>query len=126
MSQREVENKIDEAMTVAELIEHLQELDQEAHVLFTCNYGDFHRTEQALPVSDVNPVATSQITDSAYSRSGLALVDDDEDSGFYCRKCDEERPISICPKCGSTCVDEEGNLASVSADDSTRSVVVLN
>ena len=41
-------------MKVAELIEHLKYLDQEADVHFAYNYGDHWRTQVAPRVSQVN------------------------------------------------------------------------
>jgi hypothetical protein len=57
-------------MTVAELIEMLQEEDQAAEVYFACDYGDYHHTLQALPI---RRCSMEHIVDEAYSRSGLGV-----------------------------------------------------
>lgn len=67
-------------ITVAELIEALQEQDPDAMVLFSTDYGDYHHTPQALPLRGEIEQAT--IEKSAYSNSGFAISateSDDED-----------------------------------------------
>jgi len=65
------------AMTVRDLMDELKYCDPDAAVLFACNYGDYHNTEQALPVSDVTCDLTEEdLYESAYSRSGIALTDE--------------------------------------------------
>ena len=70
-------------VTVAELIELLQEQDPNARVIFSTNYGDYHRTMQALPIC--GEIEEAVIEKSAYSNSGFAVAstdeDDDEESG---------------------------------------------
>lgn len=70
------------AMTVADLIEALQNCDPDAVVVFGCDYGDHCHTEQALPVSTVDELDSSEVlTDSGYSNSGVAIHSlDDEDT----------------------------------------------
>lgn len=63
-------------LTVAELIERLEDMDPEARVVFTCDYGDYHHTAQALPIVD-DIEQSGKIEESAYSHSGFALVEDD-------------------------------------------------
>ena len=64
------------SMTVAELIEMLQEEDQDAEVYFACDYGDYHPTQQALPIRRCAP---QYLVESAYSRSGKAVFDQERD-----------------------------------------------
>ena len=65
----------DDAMTVAELIEALQDCEATDEVRFVCGYGDYPDTQQALPVVSVRELDPLEvIVDSAYSRSGEALV----------------------------------------------------
>lgn len=64
-------------ITVAELIKRLEGEDPEARVIFSTNYGDFSRTEQALPLRGNFDEVT--IEKSAYSNSGFAVASDDED-----------------------------------------------
>ena len=63
-------------LTVSELIERLQDMDPDARVVFTCDYGDYHHTAQALPIVD-DVEQSGQIEESAYSHSGFALGEDD-------------------------------------------------
>ncbi len=68
------------AMTVAELIEALQDCDPDAIPLFTVDYGDYHHTQQALPVKECEGLTYGQfVVESAYSQSGMALVEDEDD-----------------------------------------------
>lgn len=68
-------------MTVGKLRRLLEAEDDDALVIFTANYGDFHRTQQALPI--FGRIEEARIEKSAYSTSGFALVDDEdsEDDG---------------------------------------------
>lgn len=63
-------------ITVAKLIELLQDQDPDAQVIFSTNYGDYHRTQQALPIKgDFEEVV---IEKSAYSNSGFAIAENDD------------------------------------------------
>lgn len=74
----EITRKLRRAMTVADLIEQLQDCDQDALVVFTCDYGDYSHTDQALPVAEVEDQSYGyQLATSAYSQSGLELIEDD-------------------------------------------------
>ena len=64
-------------ITVAELIERLQGEDPDAQVVFSTCYGDYHRTQQALPIH--GEFEEQAIEKSAYSNSGFALADEDDD-----------------------------------------------
>ena len=113
-------------MTASELIERLQECDGDAIVMFTCSYGDYGRTQQALFVEDLTETTARSIVDSAYSQSGLALVDDDDDFEYYCQKCEAMRTTCKCHKCGSVTVDEDGEPASGDELDDEIDIVVLS
>jgi len=109
-------------MTAADLIERLQECDPDAVVLFVCNYGDYGRTQQALPIDQVDEFDSAALSGSAYSHSGIAF-DDEEESVYFCLKCDEERATTKCSKCGSACVNEQGEP--VDEIDEATPVVIL-
>jgi len=111
-----------EGTTASELIELLEDCDPDAVVLFVCNYGDYGRTQQALPVVEVEEFHSSTLSGSAYSQSGIEFTEGDE-SEFFCLKCDEERNTTECHKCGSVCVDEEGEP--VDDDDESTPVIIL-
>ncbi|MCR4301814.1 MAG: hypothetical protein NUV51_09405 [Sulfuricaulis sp.] len=64
-------------ITVGQLIEALQDQDPEAQVVFSTDYGDHSHTEQALPLRGRCESVT--ITKSAYSNSGFAIAEPDED-----------------------------------------------
>ena len=79
-------------LTVGELIELLQNEDPDARVVFTCDYGDYHHTPQALPICD-DVEQSGQIVESAYSQSGFALTEDDgseeDDEDVDPEECEE-------------------------------------
>lgn len=78
MITQNLERKLKYALTVEELIQTLQDLPQDAKVLFACDYGDHHHTQQALPVKEVEILESDKILkESAYSQSGLAVEDAD-------------------------------------------------
>lgn len=64
-------------LTVRALRELLENEDDDALVVFTTNYGDYHRTAQALTLD--GEIEEGIAVKSAYSNSGYALADDDED-----------------------------------------------
>ena len=63
-------------ITVARLIKLLEGESPDAHVIFSANYGDYARTEQALPLK--GEIDTVTIGKSAYSNSGFAITEPDE------------------------------------------------
>ena len=68
------------ALTVAELIKHLEELPSDAFVCFVCPYGDYSNTSQALPVKSAHELERDEyLGETGYSQSGLALYQHDED-----------------------------------------------
>ena len=77
MSQNQT--KIDRALagglTVAQLIEALEDMPEDAVVVFGSDYGDICHTEQALVVTKVEELddATERLEASAYSHSGIAI-----------------------------------------------------
>jgi hypothetical protein len=75
-----VRNYNGEAMrtiTVRDLIALLEDEDQDKKVVFSTCYGDYHRTQQALPLR--GEVEEVLIEKSAYSNSGFAIADNDDD-----------------------------------------------
>src|ERR1700730_2834405 len=86
-NQHEIDRTLAGGMTVAQLIEALEDMPEDAVVVFGSDYGDICHTEQALVVCKVEELdeATERLETSAYSHSGIAiesLVDDAE--------CDDE------------------------------------
>jgi len=76
MSRRNVDGVLARSMTVGELIRYLKGFSEDAAVLFANDYGDRGSTMQALAVNEPECVEASQLVDSAYSGSGVALEDD--------------------------------------------------
>ena len=115
-------------MTVRQLIEQLQDMPQDAPVLFTCNYGDYHRTTQALPIDSVVETNQSTLDTTPYSQSGLCYNEDEgeEDTAWYCETCDEMYIMPVCPKCGTNCVNEAGEEYGEENDEQDIPVVILN
>ena len=64
-------------ITVAALIDILQGEDPDARVIFAADYGDYHHTEQALPLRGETDTVT--VEGSAYSNSGFAIAEPDDD-----------------------------------------------
>ena len=72
------ENKkeiLSRGMTVAELIEALQNESPTARVVLASEYGDFSRTVQALVIDSVDAVDYGDLALTAYSQSGLCISD---------------------------------------------------
>ncbi len=66
------------SLTVRELIEVLENEDPNAIVIFSADYGDYHHTQQALPLTgDVEEVEIYE--ERGYSNSGFAIVKNDSD-----------------------------------------------
>jgi hypothetical protein len=64
-------------ITAAELIELLQDYAPDTKVIFSTDYGDHSHTQQALGLRGESEEVT--ITKSAYSNSGFAIAEPDED-----------------------------------------------
>lgn len=83
-------------LTVKELIEHLEELPQDARVFFACDYGDYGHTQQALPVDSVEELTENELEESGYSNSGVALRNSDSDEDEDEKGSDEDpTPIVV-------------------------------
>ena len=76
---REVNQVLEQSFTVRQLVEELQGMDQDAPVLFACNYGDLSRTQQALPIAEVNEYESNLLQESGYSQSGVAFNEGDDE-----------------------------------------------
>jgi hypothetical protein len=74
-NQTKIDRALARGMTVAQLIEALQDMPEDAVVLFGSDYGDICHTEQALVVRGVEEldVETERLETSAYSHSGIAI-----------------------------------------------------
>lgn len=82
-----------QTLTKKELIETLDNVPDNALLIFTSNYGDRIGTMQAHPLGDVDQAL---LKESSYSDSGYALTDDldhaseeFEDEVIYCLNLDE-------------------------------------
>jgi hypothetical protein len=74
-NQNEINRTLAGGMTVAQLIEALQDMPEDAVVVVGSDYGDICHTEQALVVRRVEELddATERLETSAYSHSGIAI-----------------------------------------------------
>lgn len=90
---REVSHVVESAMTASQLIEELQNLDPDARVFFVCDYGDYHHTPQALPVGEIVDAHTSDLVETAYSQSGVKLVEEREPQDEPQDESDDEDDI---------------------------------
>ena len=68
-------------MTVAELRDALDGFDDDAPVVFACDYGDHSHTEQALAVRTADETDEHALVKTAYSSSGYAIDQEQEDGG---------------------------------------------
>ena len=68
-------------ITVADLIDLLQDQDPDARVIVTCDYGDHSHTEQALAVRTADETDEHALVKTAYSSSGYAIDQEQEDGG---------------------------------------------
>ena len=86
LTQREL-HSLKTGLTVRDLIDELSTFDEDAIVVFACDYGDICHTQQALPVSSATEIDTDEerVVGSAYSNSGLAVeeleTDDEDEAG---------------------------------------------
>jgi len=101
--------RLEDGMTVRQLRAALFEVeDQDAPVLFVCDYGDYSHTQQALFCDEVVEGNATEIRESAYSQSGFAYTPGDDGQEWYCESCDDMFDAGMCPKCGEPCVNEQG------------------
>lgn len=73
-----------QALTVGDLREMIEGVNDDIPVMFSCSYGDYHNTLQVLPVSEALELTSGDLHESAYSQSGIAMLKegrDDEDEG---------------------------------------------
>lgn len=66
------------SITVRELIEALEDEDPEAQVICACNYGDIGKTQQVVFLT--GQVEEATLERSAYSESGWAVLDEDDEN----------------------------------------------
>lgn len=68
-----------QGLSVQDLIEELQTMPPDAIVIFSCDYGDYIHTQQALPIESVEERQDYEmIQDSGYSQSGFSLEEFDD------------------------------------------------
>jgi hypothetical protein len=73
-----IERKLANAMTVGELRDLLEGMDEETPVVFATDYGDICHTKQILPLKAGERIDSHCVCESGYSNSGIALVKSDE------------------------------------------------
>lgn len=72
---RRIKHLISDTMTVADMIRDLENFDPDAPVVIADDYGDRYHTTQALPVRMMVDSTDKIFRTSAYSNSGVELVD---------------------------------------------------
>ena len=101
MNTERVIRTLQQGMTVSDLIEELKNQEEDAIVVFGCDYGDHCHTTQALPVqtvthlSDGDEVGNAQrIEESGYSQSGLSVqcFHGDHDEGETLKDWEHKEP----------------------------------
>ena len=90
-NQNEIDRTLAGGLTVAQLIEALEDLPDDAVVVFGSDYGDICHTEQALVVGRVDEIdsGTERIETSAYSHSGIAI-----EPIVDAAECDDDTPAA--------------------------------
>ena len=90
-------NPLDNTMTVADLIEKLQEFDGNTPVLIGSDYGDMCHTLQLFGVQNdsFEIEGEHKIEESGYSQTGFCLNEDMDDDDIFdeddeCRFCGED------------------------------------
>ena len=96
-NQTKIDRALARGLTVAQLIEALQDMPEDAVVVFGSDYGDICHTEQALVVRRIEELdnETERLETSAYSHSGIAIepivdateMEDDEASAAEDANC---------------------------------------
>lgn len=76
-------------ITVRELIDLLEDYDDDTPVIFSSNYGDRGRTEQAHRLTGDADLVT--LRKSGYSESGYAVVENDEDAEEAAERDDDNQ-----------------------------------
>ena len=130
MATYKLNTTLETTLTVGELRDLLEDYDQDAPVLFACEYGDCGNTIQALGVMDTEERSTNDLSESCYSQSGVAL-NEAEQCETYCAACDDQygAMLSKCPKCDGEMVDEDGDVVKPNNEldeDAPSSVCVLH
>ena len=72
---RGVESFLNQSMSVAQLIEFLQDFPEDARVVLCSDYGDYGHTIQAANLTHVHEVRPRHFTSTGYSVSGFAIKD---------------------------------------------------
>ncbi len=77
----DLEDLVQRCMTASEMIEALESFPDDAPVMFTCDYGDFHHTKQVLPITSCELDSSNSLRGgSGYSQSHVKFVDANEDN----------------------------------------------
>lgn len=76
-------------LTKAQLLAEIDHMPDDTPIVFVCSYGDYHNTQQALPIEEANvfEYTANDLKETAYSKSGICLVERDDDQP---NKDDEE------------------------------------
>jgi len=77
-----IERLMENTLTVAELIELLEDYDRDAKVVLVADYGDRSHTQQAIAIKGItsNMEDTELVlTETAYSKSGVEVAEYDCD-----------------------------------------------
>ena len=93
---RHLRDALSRGFTVGQMRKEMEHLPDDTPFVFVCDYGDYHHTMQALPAEDVEVVKLSALKDSAYSQSGIALIDEESrKDGPRDSEIDEDEDIEI-------------------------------
>ena len=71
-------------LTKGQLLAEIDHMPDDTPIVFVCDYGDYCNTQQALPVGEVNvnDFTSNDLAESPYSKSGIKLVEQNDDDGY--------------------------------------------
>lgn len=70
---KDIDDFLDRSLTVKQVRDMLEYVDDDVVVLFSTSYGDFANTEQVLNIDDATDVQSGDLFVSAFSESGIAV-----------------------------------------------------
>jgi len=78
----EVTELMENTLTVGQLRDLIETIEDDTPVVIVCGYGDRGNTQQAIRIDDADMMVRGDFAPSAYSDSGVAMVEDEDGSGY--------------------------------------------
>ena len=79
---KDIQDKLDSFLTVADLIEALKQEDPNAPVCITSDYHDRGHTQQILQINEVcsTEYMDTEVAETGYSETGLCIKDNEREA----------------------------------------------